>query len=250
MKRAQKALRITSFLIALGLIGFILFLANALVGNPISAMIAKHKVEQYVNQNYGSFDLELENPDYNFKFGNYIVKVRSNSSQDTHFNIYYRNGKIVGDDYKMNVLEKYNTLERLSNQYSIIIRNVVEQMGYNDLGTRVSYNKDLTPKEKELVKLDMDFDRNLPIDAEVWLDIELKEFTPSEIAKILKDCHKTFQEQGYNFKKYHFSSSKEDIMVSVYSIPPKLIERDDFEEVLNKAQNEDGYEGIQLTIRK
>lgn len=242
MKKNNKGLRITAFIIALALIAIILFFANAFVGNPISAMMAKIKAEQYVEQNFSFLDLELEKPVYNFKFGEYIVKARSKTSRDTHFNIYYRGGKIVNDEYNTNVLQKYNTLQRLEEEYSILVREVLQKHGYEDLGTRVFYLGELTDEEKEYLKLDMDFDKNLPIETEVNIQVQMEDLTVEEIARILKDAHNAFEQKGYHFAKYSISFYEEKRSLMVTNITPEIITGGNLEDILTKAK-ETGQHG-------
>ncbi|OZV10256.1 hypothetical protein CIW83_21315 [Tissierella sp. P1] len=118
----NKILKILAGLIAIILIGGILFITNAFVGNPISARIADETIKQYIKDNYSYLDLELEKPIYNFKDGSYVMNVRSKSSIDTKFGIHYRNGSISYDSYEMRVLGMFNTLDRLSDEYSAVAK--------------------------------------------------------------------------------------------------------------------------------
>jgi hypothetical protein len=61
------ALRIVAGIIAFALIGGILFVTNAFVGNPVSAKIAGNAVRKYVEDKYNFLDLEIEKPIYSFK---------------------------------------------------------------------------------------------------------------------------------------------------------------------------------------
>lgn len=249
MKKNNKGLRITAFIIALALIAIILFFANAFVGNPISAMMAKIKAEQYVEQNFSFLDLELEKPVYNFKFGEYIVKARSKTSRDTHFNIYYRGGKIVGDEYDINVEQKYNTLQRLEEEYTFLVRNVIEELGYKDLGTRVFYSKQ-TEEAQEYLKLDMDFDKNLPIETEIYIQVQLKELTVEEIARILKDVYTAFEQKGYHFEKYSINYFDEECSLSVSNVTPDIITGGELEEILTEAKEKGHHGEVSFYIRQ
>ena len=124
-EKEEKALRIAAGITAFIIIGGILFVTNAFVGNPISYLMAKRGVERYVAQNYSFLDLELEKPVYNFKYPAYMVRAKSRTSMDTHFGIYYRNGKVEWDDYQSNVLGLFNTAQRLSDEYSALARTII-----------------------------------------------------------------------------------------------------------------------------
>lgn len=55
MKNINKfPLKILAGVVAIALIGGILYISNAFVGNPISAMMANKAIEKYVDENYSS----------------------------------------------------------------------------------------------------------------------------------------------------------------------------------------------------
>ena len=63
-------------------------------------------------------DFEIEDVAYDFKTGNYYVQVMSPSSGDSSFTIYAgTNGKIGYDTYEDAVLQKWNTANRINNEY-------------------------------------------------------------------------------------------------------------------------------------
>ena len=140
----NKILKIFAGLIAIILIGGILFITNAFLGNPISARIADETIKQYIKENYSYLDLELEKPIYNFKDGSYVVNARSKSSIDTKFGIHYRNGSIGYDSYEMRVLGMFNTLDRLSDEYSAVAKRIIDkELEYEIKNTRVIYDKSI-----------------------------------------------------------------------------------------------------------
>lgn len=52
------------------------YLASGFCGNPISAMIAKNKIEDVLEEKYSGADLEISNADYIFDNGEYGVTVK------------------------------------------------------------------------------------------------------------------------------------------------------------------------------
>lgn len=50
---------------------------------------------------------------YNFKFGEYTAQVQSPDSEDTHFAVYRRGGRVKYDDYGTYVTDRWNTRQRL-----------------------------------------------------------------------------------------------------------------------------------------
>lgn len=123
MKTKKKQFKkIIAAIIAFVLIGVVLFLANGMVGNPVSKMLANKAAKKHVAEYYSDLDLELEKAFYNFKDGRYNVKASSTSSIDTHFSLNYSwAGKLEYDDYEVLVLSKWNTFQRIDSEYRKLI---------------------------------------------------------------------------------------------------------------------------------
>lgn len=240
-------LKVIAAVIAVVLIGGLLFFANAFLGNPISAMIANRAIEKYVDENYSHLDLEVEKVIYNFKDGSYMARARSKTSIDTKFAIYYRSGDIR-DYYESNVLGKFNTLQRLSDEYSAIAKKIIaEELGYENNTTIVMYKRD--DKSRDILELDMEFDKSLPLDSEVLIRLELKDSSLEGIAKVLTDAHKAFIDNNCNFSEYSLSAEKGDTYVSVHGVTPEDIENGELLNLLKEAKDNDGVNGISVFIK-
>ncbi|MEG0772075.1 hypothetical protein [Clostridium sp.] len=251
MKSKKKSLlKILAGVVAIALISGIIFITNSFVGNPISAMMANRAIKQYVNQKYSTLDLEIEKAKYNFKTSSYAAMAESKTSIDTKFEIYYRGGKVQRDDYEYFVESRFNTLDRFSKEYSIITKDIVsKELGYENNNTMVLYNKADMENAKNIVELDMKFDKTLPLDPEVTIQLDLSDNTIESIAKILTGAHKAFVNNNCNFTKYGLYSSKDGIDVMVYGVTPKDIESGQLVSLLEKAKNNDGATGIGVSIK-
>lgn len=121
MKKSMKIISgITGFII----IGGLLYFANGLLGNPISKKIAQKAAEDYMTETYSDKDFVIEDLTYNFKYRNYCANIESPSSIDTYFSVNISmGGKIQNDSYE-NVLNGWNTYERIEEEY----RNMVEKV--------------------------------------------------------------------------------------------------------------------------
>ncbi|MGL5692688.1 MAG: hypothetical protein ACRCXA_01330 [Peptostreptococcaceae bacterium] len=119
MKKSVKILSgVTAFLLMIG----ILYFANGLMGNPISKMMANKAAKEYINEHYKNLDLEVEDAYYSFKTGGYYVSVKCTSSKDTHFSISVSPfGRVENDSYS-DVLDKYNTYNRINLAYENKVR--------------------------------------------------------------------------------------------------------------------------------
>lgn len=177
-----------------------------------------------------------------------MARAKSKTSIDTKFPIYYRKGEIR-DDYESYVLGKFNTWQRLSDEYSVIAKDIIaKELGYEDNTTIVIYKKDeLT---NDVLELDMKFDRSLPLDSEVLIRVDLRDRTLEGIAKILTDAYKAFVDNDCNFSEYSLSSEVDSTYVSVHGVTPNDIESGELISILEEAKNNSDVEGISVTIKE
>ncbi|SDK70258.1 YfjL-like protein [Natronincola ferrireducens] len=236
MKNNKSALKIVALLVGICLIGGILFIANAFVGNPISAALANKAIRGYVAENYSSLDLEIGKARYNFKFGEYMARAKSTTSIDTHFAIYYRDGKVHRDDYEASVLGKYNTLSRLEDEYSELIIPILSQVpGLEDNRARVFVEKEEYEKINEAIELDMKLDKVLPIDMQVALRGNLDNISLDNIAGILENAHKVLLDHGCFFTGYDVFSEYDGVLVMINDVTPSDIEGGELKKLLQEA---------------
>ncbi|MBM4764568.1 hypothetical protein [Bacillus sp. B15-48] len=251
MKNRKKLLlKIIAGSLAIALIGGILFITNSFVGNPISASFANKTIKQYVEQNYSSLDLELQKASYNFKDGSYAARAESKTSIDTKFYIYYRDGEILRDDYETYVIGKFNTLQRLSDEYSVLAKNIVaRELGFENNTTMVLYDKDEYENSNGVLELDMKFSRTLPMKAEVTIRLDLSDSSLEGIAKVLTDAHKAFINNDCIFNKYDLYAENDGMLIMVNGVTPADIESGELISRLEEAKNNDSVGGISVFIK-
>ncbi|MEQ8198846.1 MAG: hypothetical protein ABRQ27_12695 [Clostridiaceae bacterium] len=212
-------------------------------------MLAEKAIKQYVGTNYSFLDLETGKVSYNFKEGSYISIAKSRTSIDTKFSIYCRNGKVMSDDYEMNVLGMFNTAQRLSDEYSAVAKGIVrKELGYENT-TMVTYDKSTYENAEKILKLDMKFDKALPLNAEVILRLDLTDNSIDSMAKVLTDAHKAFKANGCNFVKYELFSENGGTLVMINNVTPGDIESGNLTGLLNKAKSGESGNGISVLIK-
>lgn len=243
-------LKMLAAVIATALIGGILFVTNSFIGNPISAMMANRAIKQYVNQKYSYLDLEVGKASYNFKYGSYMARAESKTSIDTKFAIYYKNGKVQRDDYETYVLGMFNTLQRLSEEYSAVAKNIAaKELVYKINSITVMYDKDQYEKANDVLKLDMKFDKALPIKTEVTIGTDLADTSLTGIAKVLTDAHNVFVKNGCNFSKYGLYAENNGMLIMAHGVTPQHIKSGELAGLLEKAKNSDGANGISVFVK-
>jgi hypothetical protein len=230
-----------------------LFITNAFVGNPLSAMMANKAINQYVNQNYAFLDLELDKANYDFKTGGYRVYARSKTSMDTRFAIYYDEGKVTRDDYQIYVVEKFNTLERLTSEYSLIAKRIVaEALGYETNTTFVIQGKNASESYSDVLTLDMKFDKAVPINPEVSIQIDTSDYSLENVADVLMRAHEAFLANGCKFTKYGFYAYGDDANIMVIGVTPADIESGALLNLLKTAEanSDNGADDGIIVFRK
>lgn len=238
MKNNKGLFKIIALVMAIGLIGAILFVTNSFIGNPVSASFAKKAAKKHIEKNYSDLDLIIEKPRYNFKFGEYIVKASSKTSIDTHFNIYYRNGQIRYDDYDSYVLGKFNTLSRLQEECANLVRPILSEVqGLESNRTMVLVEKWEYEQKNGAIQLDMNFDRSLPVDMQITLQSDLENPSLKNVAHLLETAHHLLTNHGFKFTSYHLYSEHKDILLMVDGVQPADIESGNLESLLEDALN-------------
>ena len=128
MKKSVKVLAgVTAFLLIIGILWF----ANGLLGNPISKTIANNTAKEYLSENYSNMKLNVSDAYYNFKTGSYDVEIKSPTSKDTHFYLSISPfGKITYDSYENDVVDRYNTFNRINESYSSKVEKVFDSKDF------------------------------------------------------------------------------------------------------------------------
>lgn len=214
MKR--KYLKAAAFAAAIFLMGALLFFIDAFVGNPISKIRAQREAQKYMQEHYADTDFVAKPAQYNFKDGHYFVKVTSPGSIDTHFYLdFSRKGDFFYDSYKSNVLSKWNTHQRLEDEYREMTKAVLEKEDFPytvdiGFGTLIMYTEDEPgvqgKVEQEKLEIDKIYDiRKLGAESgEIVLYIEDKKVDSKRAAEILLDIKKCFDKENVPFLSMDF----------------------------------------------
>ena len=127
----KKSVKIVSGITAFLLIAIILYFANGYLGNPVSKMIANKNGKEYISKEYKDMNLQTKEASYSFKDGRYHIQVKSLTSKDTYFEVVMSPfGKVVYDDYEINVTNKWNTYERINEAYESKVDEVFENKDF------------------------------------------------------------------------------------------------------------------------
>ena len=236
----KRILKIAAFVFAIALIVGVGVFANALVGNPISKVVATNTAEKHIEENYADKDFEIERVTFSFKDGYYHAFIYSPSSIDSDFTILVDMwGKLRYDTYEDRVLSGGNTADRISRDYRAAVDKVLdsqafpynEHIGYGDFDfyPRVHLEEYSVPEYAlitEDLTLDAFYDVNELGAKHGKLTIYIDDDTVSyeRLSEILLDVRRIFDESGVKFyvidcvleyQKNEYSSKKQEGRVEV-----------------------------------
>ena len=122
----KKTLKIIAAVTALAILAGLAWFANAMVGNPISKMLAERTAEKHLEGTYAGTDYYIERIVYSFKDGRYHVFVKSPTSIDTEFSLTITMlGELRLDTYE-DVVEGFNTARRIEQEYRELTDTIFE----------------------------------------------------------------------------------------------------------------------------
>ena len=241
--------------VAGGLLCVVLFFANALFGNPLSATLARFAAQRYVAQEYSHLNLKIDKVGFSFKDCDYYAKVSSPTSVDTHFNIDISMlGKVKRDTYE-SVIGGYNTATRLNNEYRELVRAAKEGLAatceidtltgdLNGSGYDCGWLADYGLRESELV-VDGEYDI-LELAARhggLYINVRDEDVSYERGAEILSGIAARLEKAGVPFYAVDFTLQKpkredgvrEDISLWLLDFPAADIGGADFEQKVKEG---------------
>ena len=192
----KKIIKIIAGITAIILIGLLLFVANGLLGNPVSKALAKQSASKYIQKNYPNLDLTIERVNYNFKTGSYYALVKSQTSIDTHFDLdISMTGKILYDSYESHVLSGWNTWQRIDLEYRTMVDKVLNAPDF-------PYVSDIDFGSIKIKESDREIGPIRPVYGLVMEDLELdKTYDVKELAKTAGHITIYIQSEEVTIKK-------------------------------------------------
>ena len=220
MKNTTRSFSIKIFIIII-LIGWILFLVNSFVGNPISKFLADRSAKEYIEETYPNMKFESNKASYSVKTGGYYVHIESPVSIDTHFEISISpTGDIYWDSYEENVLNKWNTYIRVDSDYREMVDSILDSDDFIyesdiDFGGLTLKDKNLKSDERfgpvyglntEELEIDKIYDiKELGrISGNIVLHIEDEEINAKRASEMLLNIKDIFDEKDVPFYTIDF----------------------------------------------
>lgn len=143
----KKILKILALVTAFILIIGLSWLGNALLGNPVSKMLATNTAKKHLAETYGDTDYYIEKLAFNFKNSDYYAHIKSPTSIDTEFTLYISMlGELELDTYD-DVLNGAITARRVDQEYRELADTIFEHPNFPYQG-RIGYGTlEIYPEE-------------------------------------------------------------------------------------------------------
>ena len=210
--RKKTARKVLALVAALLLMALMALLANAFVGNPLSAWMARRDIVAYVEETYPQQAWQVEKARYNFKFGEYLATVQSPVSADTRFAVYWQGGRVKYDDYGTYVTDRWHTRQRLEDTYSEEVRTLLQDLPGLEENTAMVQLGGKGSDAEELARtlpLDVPFAKDLSDQWELTIRADWKSDSLPALAQLLEAAYQKLAAADCTFARYHFFSSTE-----------------------------------------
>lgn len=158
--------KITAAVSLLFVFGVIYYFITGFFGNPVDAVIAGHKIKNYVHEKYPDNDFEISGAKYNFKTGSYMSLIQSKTIKDMRFYVSCRKGKI-SDSYEYDVDGRYMTYWRLASEFNDRVEEIIKS-GFKEKTDIVIGDFIKKDDDYSMLSLDMPLDiTNPPFDTQL-----------------------------------------------------------------------------------
>ena len=208
-RRARKIAALCGALVLITGIGVV---ANALVGNPVSRLLAENTAKEHLAAQYPDTDYELASISYSFKDTCYFAEVTSPDRIDGDFTLCISmSGRLLSDNYNGRVLGHGNIAERLDFAYREQVAGVLESpvypysidLGFGELCFSYRIDEEPAPGAVELSDLVNDRLYNLSelgkTNGRLVLYIDSDTVTPEKTAEILLTTRQLLDDAGISF---------------------------------------------------
>ncbi len=232
------------------LVLFVLFVANALFGNPVSKFLAERGADRIIAAKYRDLDLSRENVIYNLKDGDYIVFLEDKNSVDSQFALHFDSfGRLIWDSYDDRISNTMMRFDRVVAQYG---RSLEKKYGFPYTITLSSWDKE---DPAEYLKVDQPVDiKHLPYKLQAQAYGVGKDATAEEAMAVLKQLQQIMDKEGLKVVDYAIDLVPEkdrgkddevetwEDMYSAYEVPADVVRRGDVKamEDLVKLQSTTG----------
>ncbi len=214
---------LTLFLI--GVICFLLYFINSVVGNPLQKALATSYAKQFLTTQFADQHYSLDAVGFNFdtKMYDYIVKHKNNGIEYSYELII--NSKIANrtvNTFKPHPSTLNEALStRLSNEGKIHVRNIVRQVLPN---ANVEY-KVFVPKGAKDEDIVWEPGFELDVNAVIQINQTVKQWQDSDFADVRTKLKEAFEQNGIHYSRVSIRVTEESLKKGITYV--KTVFRDE-----------------------
>lgn len=129
--RLRFVLKVCSAIFGILILLTLLIIANGLLGNPVSYLLAKNSANRQLAAHYSETGYRLDSVSYSFKEGCYYANASIPNTLDSAFTMSFDLlGRSLGDDYESRVTNGFNTFNRLETAYRALCGGVLDSQTF------------------------------------------------------------------------------------------------------------------------
>lgn len=206
------------------------------------------RAAEYITQNYPNNDFVLEKAYYAFKESRYLVNVRSQSSQDTYFQLVYdpESYELTRDYYESYVLSGSNTRKRLENAYNALVEQSLSPMtnlhtikaSFTGYAEEMSYDGRFSPEGLKTESLTLDEEYDVVAMGKDYGYIYISAILPKEevnlvsAMELLRQTDQRLSDTGIGYYLIEISIRDEEyldytVSFNLYNVHPEDLHRED-----------------------
>lgn len=199
MKLSVKKIALTIVVLAL------LFVLNALFGNPISKALAERGADKVIAATYGDLALSREKAIYNVKGGDYVVFLQDKNSEDSAFELCFDSfGRLQRDTYDFRI---DNTMMRFDDALRKYGHGLEKSYDF-PYEILLTYWDKVDPRDYLTVDQPVDM-KHLPFKLQVDIDGVGEEITGKEAMAVLQRAQGIMDAEGLNVTAYAIDLTSE-----------------------------------------
>ena len=215
-------------------------------GSPWGASGAQKDIQDYVEQTYSGRNLKVGRVSYNLATRGYQAWVESETREDVFFTVSAKDGEILSDSYEADVEQKGNTVRRLEETYTELVRKQLEEEA---LSVPAQASVHLDSASVGAVRLGMAFSMGNALQYNLMLEGTADDPSPEAAARLLEEVYARMDAAGYGFSFYGVQLENDGASVTAAQVTPAQIKGGNLARIFQLALEGDTESGVYLVTR-
>lgn len=199
-------------MLALLLIGFVLFIYNEFNGNPISKYLATKELESYLKETYPQKDFRVDSGSYNFKdkeYGFTVIEIGSvtpegNKPREYFFSV----SGFINPTVKMDEIYTGNLDEQLMKKIGDEAEEEIKALLSQDVKTIINVDVYIEFL-KGTFPADTHWNKSMKLEKPIWMHIYLNatNATREQVFEDVQKIQATLNKHGYEYESVNINAN-------------------------------------------